>query len=131
MYVCVQTKVLSAFSCNFSSAALTALSYVFFYTIYFYTCSLPLCAVAADLHSTQKEFENFNYACNENYEKPQNSFFFIDFYLRSNAGYSRHTHMDAFVEGFNKLTNIKECLEVAKGAARQVEGQRTAYNSMR
>lgn len=80
------------------------------------------------MHSTQKEFENFNYAYNENYEKPQNSFYLIDFYLRSYAGHTHtHTHTHAFVEGFNKLTNIKERLEVAKGAARQVEGRQTAY----
>jgi len=28
----------------------------------------------------KQEFENFNYACNENYENPQKSFFLIDFF---------------------------------------------------
>lgn len=43
----------------------------------------------------KQEFENFNYACNENYENPQKSFFLIDFFFSFSFSF-------AFVAGLKR-----------------------------
>lgn len=84
----MQSKMLHALSL-LPHLLLALLNYVYFaaFLLFFNLFSqfyLPLLSSIAGIQQ-QKEFQNFNYACNcnGNYEKPQNSFFAIDFYTHT------------------------------------------------